>query len=299
QPVGGAGEAPGATSAGAEDASVSGAPVRDAEFAKSREADAPSGPDAKASFVGSPPLAVPTAPFIFHADWPECVHPGVSADCKDGWCRIPAGCYIFGSPEDTPGRAAYGEDQGPIALTYQMEVMQYALTWAQWDEMGWRRKVYDGDCDEDQCPAGMSWFEGMLYANRLSEAHDPPLETCYDLGPTCWRDPGDRMECPDYDYKVPGFECTGYRIPNHFEWQYIARAGTSTDFYAGPITVPGLSDCSPEPSLHEIAWYCGNSEGHAAHPVGQLLPTAWGLYDILGNRVEMLATPERVSPPYP
>lgn len=45
-----------------------------------------------------------------------------------------------------------------------------------------------------------------------------------------------------------------------------------------------------EPGLHRIAWYCGNSEGIAAHPVGQLLPNAWGVYDILGNSVEFEQT---------
>jgi formylglycine-generating enzyme required for sulfatase activity len=37
--------------------------------------------------------------------------------------------------------------------------------------------------------------------------------------------------------------------------------------------------------LGEFAWYRRNSEGKT-HPVGQKLPNAWGIHDMLGNVLE-------------
>lgn len=172
-----------------------------------------------------------------------------------------------------------------------MEVMQTELTWAEYDRIaGWPRKITIGDCSNDQCPAKMSWWEAMLFANILSETHDPPLERCYELGEDCVREPGDRMSCLNYQLTRPGHTCTGYRLPNQFEWQYLARGGTPTDFYTGNMVVTGLGDCEPDPALEKVAWYCGNSEGPTAKPVGQLLPNRWGLYDLFGNVMEMFQT---------
>ena len=30
----------------------------------------------------------------------DCEHAPVAEDCKAGWCRIPAGCFVMGSPKD-------------------------------------------------------------------------------------------------------------------------------------------------------------------------------------------------------
>jgi len=34
----------------------------------------------------------------------DCRHVAVEARCENHWCRIPAGCFIMGSPETEPGR---------------------------------------------------------------------------------------------------------------------------------------------------------------------------------------------------
>jgi len=74
-----------------------------------------------------------------------------------------------------------------------------------------------------------------------------------------------------------------YRLPSEAEWEYAARAGTTTKFYWG-------DDDSAAP-VH--AWFNANSgcqnisglfcQHGRTHPVGSKPPNAFGLYDMTGN----------------
>jgi formylglycine-generating enzyme required for sulfatase activity len=57
------------------------------------------------------------------------------------------------------------------------------------------------------------------------------------------------------------------RLPTEAEWEYAARAGTSTSRYG---------------DTNSIAWHGGNSR-NATHDVAGKQANAWGLYDMLGN----------------
>jgi formylglycine-generating enzyme required for sulfatase activity len=69
-------------------------------------------------------------------------------------------------------------------------------------------------------------------------------------------------------------EAAGGRLPTEAEFEYAARAGTTSKYY-----------CGDEPEcLEDIAWYGDNSD--EMQPVAGLLPNEFGLYDMLGNAEE-------------
>lgn len=63
-----------------------------------------------------------------------------------------------------------------------------------------------------------------------------------------------------------------YRLPTEAEWEFAARAGSTGTWTFG----------NNEEQLGDYAWFKDNSGG-AIHPVAQLKPSAWGLYDMHGN----------------
>jgi eukaryotic-like serine/threonine-protein kinase len=74
-----------------------------------------------------------------------------------------------------------------------------------------------------------------------------------------------------------------YRLPTEAEWEYACRAGSKTDYYWGEEMNQYTND---NPNLCKYAWYYKNSNLQP-HPVGQMQPNTWGLYDMLGNVSEL------------
>lgn len=98
----------------------------------------------------------------------------------------------------------------------------------------------------------VSWIDSVVFCNKLSRM----------LG---------RTECytitNESENTVFNKKADGFRLLTDAEWQYACKAGTTGYRYE---------------SIDQIAWYQNNSNG-SVQQVGQLLPNAWGLYDMLGN----------------
>jgi formylglycine-generating enzyme required for sulfatase activity len=280
-------------------APVGAADERQSSNSMSRPAQGPSGQQAReAKFVASSRAAGPDGgcfrePYLPNLFDEPCEQPKAVADCRDDFCTIPAGCFVMGSPWCEPGRAKRSNDPVQVTLTHPFRIGKFEVTQREWIGLGLPNRSGlmpdgTGDCREPNCPVGnVSWFDALDFANRLSERHGLP--PCYELS-QCRPEMGRGTVCDAVRLRNASiYDCKGYRLPTGAEWEYAARAGTKTAYYAGDIRPQQQRRCDEDPQLSTIAWYCANAGPHT-HPVGQKAPNAWGLHDMIGNAGEWVGS---------
>ena len=82
-------------------------------------------------------------------------------------------------------------------------------------------------------------------------------------------------EAQEFARKLSAKTGKSYRLPSESEWEYAARAGSSSKWSFG----------DDESQLGAHAWFNANS-GSNTNPVAQKRPNAFGLYDMHGNAWE-------------
>ena len=148
---------------------------------------------------------------------------------------IPAGIFRMGS---APG-SGFGDEhpQHPVEITQPFYLQTTEVTQGQWQKVMGNNPSKFKNCSDD-CPVEMvSWDDTQKFIKKLNDKEGTDT----------------------------------YRLPTEAEWEYAARAGTTTEFFFG----------DDARQLGEYAWYKDNSMN--THPVGQKEPNPWGLYDIIGN----------------
>lgn len=181
---------------------------------------------------------------------------------------IPGGTYVMGSPPTELGHLARTEEQKevtvhdlwmgetPVSQALYASVMGHNPSYFQSEAVPWL-------C-ADRPVEGVSPRDARAFMEKLNR------------------------ERPEL----------GLSLPHEAAWEYACRAGTTTATYAGD-----LDDSIRSAVLDRIACYRANAgdsfdlvgfklaDGDEVNEgpsrVGQLAPNGWGLYDMLGNVVEL------------
>jgi formylglycine-generating enzyme required for sulfatase activity len=152
---------------------------------------------------------------------------------------VPAGSFMMGSPASEAGRL---DDEGPqhrVTVAKPFAVGKFEVTVAEWDAC-----VAGGGCNHK--PSDQGWGRGRRPVINVS-----------------WQD------AKGYVAWLSRKTGRTYRLLSEAEWEYAARAGTTTPFSTGATISTDQAN------------FGGN--GGSAKEVGSFKANAFGLHDMHGN----------------
>ena len=180
---------------------------------------------------------------------PASLNPGARfKECAEApeMVVVPSGSFLMGAPESEEGSRP--DFEGPVhrvTIGYSFAVGVYEVTFDEWYAC-----VIDGGCGGHR-PEIAGWGFGSHPVINVSW----PDAKAY----VAWLS------------RVMGAE---YRLLSESEWEYVARAGTTTRYWWGDDVGRNRANCQG----------CGSRwDDRQAAPVGSFSPNAFGLYDVLGN----------------
>jgi formylglycine-generating enzyme required for sulfatase activity len=172
-------------------------------------------------------------------------------DCKQcPWMiSLPSGRFTMGSPESEEGRDDNEGPQHEVALQ-PFAIGQYEVTFDEWDAC-----VADGGCS--QKPEDEGWGRGNRPVINVSWNHAQEY--------VAWLKEKTRKP---------------YRLPSEAEWEYAARAGTTTPFWTGAT----INTDQANYDGRDV--YGSGRKGEYRQqttPVDTFEANPWGLHDMHGN----------------
>lgn len=221
---------------------------------------------------------------------------------------VPAGSFVMGSPDDEPGRYNNEGPRRSLAIA-SFAIATHEVTRAEY-------AAFVADTRRPDTPGCKTMGDG----SRSDATWDPTAS---------WRQPSfDQADnhpavCISWqdasDYAAWLARRTGrpYRLPSEAEWEYAARAGSTTAYYWGDRSDLGCAYANggdaglvralprwPEAIAEAIRQgesgaelvACDDGAGFTA-AVGSYRPNAFGLHDMLGNAWEWVADCARPALP--
>lgn len=155
---------------------------------------------------------------------------------------IPAGNFLMGSPDSEAGRSS---DEGPqhrVSISRPFAAGKYEVTFDEWDAC-----VRESGCSHN--PSDQGWGRGKRPVINVS-----------------WQD---AKKFTEWLSRKSGKR---YRLLTEAEWEYVARAGTTTAYSTGATIATSQAN------------YSGNLGKTVA--VGSYGPNAFGVHDVHGNVYE-------------
>lgn len=164
---------------------------------------------------------------------------------------VPAGTFTMGSPSSEAGRRDEEGPQRTVRISYSFAAGKTEVTWAEWEAC-----VADGGCSNsgpDSAGGDEGWGKGSRPVINVS-----------------WED---SQAFVAWLSRKTGEQ---YRLLSEAEWEYVARAGTSTRFSWGD----GDPTCSRGASNGANFSSCTSRR---TEPAGFSAANAFGLHELHGN----------------
>ena len=134
-----------------------------------------------------------------------------------------------------------------------------------------------GEIQEKRPVDSVNWYDCLVYCNKRSIAEH--LTPCYTINGTANPDEwGTIPSASDaiWNAATCNFSANGYRLPTEAEWEYLARAGNTSN--------SGQTIYSGSDTVGDVAWYRNHTGGWTGtHEVKKNAGNALGLYDMSGN----------------
>ena len=162
---------------------------------------------------------------------------------------IPSGSFVMGAPASEDGLPAE-RPQHKVAFKKPFAVSRYEITFEEWDAC-----AADGACD------------GNIDDEGWGRARRPVMNLTF-------------AQAESYVEWLSGQTGQTYRLLSEAEWEYAARAGSTTRYPWGEDMEAGKAKCRA--CLNE-------NDERQTQPVGGFPPNGFGLHDMHGNVSEFVA----------